>query len=106
MKQNSLWIIIGLIVIVVLLLFAPFIFYRGGWMHNGYGMMGSGWMFLGWLIPAGILVLVIAGGVWLGNSLSNRGNIPPDTPGLSCSNCSKPVAADWKTCPYCSISLE
>ncbi len=117
MKRNTIWIIIIVLVAIVLFLLPSLFMYgRSGWtdgygmmggsgMMGGYGMMG-GWMFLGWLIPVGILILVIAGGVWLGNTLSNRNSAPPAAPARTCSNCGKPVAADWKTCPYCGTPLE
>ena len=72
---------------------------------GGYGMMAGGWMAFGWIVPILILILVIAVGVWLGNTLSNR-TVSRSTPSSSiCSNCNKPANADWKTCPYCSTVL-
>ncbi len=73
-----------------------------GYYDGGHGMMGGGWMAFGWIIPIVILILVIAAGVWLGNTLSNRGK---NSTGSTCSNCSKFVNAKWKTCPYCSTPL-
>ncbi len=137
MKRNTFW-IIGAVILVVLLLFLPGLLGRGGWTGNNYGMMGNNtwmdnnygmggswtdcdsgygmmsgrWGFFGWLIPVGIFVLVVAGGVWLGNTLSNRrGNIPlagAPSPASTqtCPHCAKAVDADWHTCPYCGTSLE
>ena len=73
--------------------------------YGGYGMMGGGWMAFGWIIPVVILILIIGAGVWLGNSLTNRGIDRSATSSKICSNCNKPANADWKTCPYCSVSL-
>lgn len=113
MKKNTLLWIIGIVLLVIILLYIPSIFMsgRGDWMHDGYGMMddydmhrgygmmGGGWMTFGWIIPIVIMILVIAAGVWLGNTLSSR------TAMRTCPNCSKPAKADWQTCPYCSTSL-
>ena len=74
--------------------------------YGGYSMMGSGWMTFGWIIPVFILILIIGAGVWLGNSLTNRGINSSASPARTCSNCNKPAEADWKVCPHCSVSLE
>ena len=74
--------------------------------YGGYSMMGSGWMAFGWIIPVVILILIIGAGVWLGNSLTNRGINSSASPARTCSNCNKPAEADWKVCPHCSVSLE
>jgi hypothetical protein len=132
MKKNTLFWITGIVLLAVLLLFVPsmLMFGRGDFMHNGgygmmgdynytdsgpgssmigdyggYGMMGGGWMAFGWIVPIIILVLVIAGGVWLGNTLSNRNIARSNTSSGVCSNCNKAANADWKTCPYCSTAL-
>ncbi len=71
-RKNILWIsLLVIAVIAILLIPRLFFFNRGFSMHNNYGMMG-GWMFLGLIIPAGILVLIIAAGVWLGNKFTNH----------------------------------
>ena len=125
MKRNTIWIVIGAILLLAAVFFLPSLFYgRGGmmsgygtmgnnWMNegyemgNGYGMMGSGMMMGGsWIISIVILFLVITGGVWLGNTLSNRGRISSSAPEQTCPNCDKAVATDWSTCPYCSTSLK
>ena len=132
MKKNTLFWITGIVLVAVFLLFVPsmLMFGRGSFMHNGgygmmgdydnnnvgpgssmmdydggYGMMGGGWMAFGWIIPILILILIVAVGVWLGNTLSNRNFARTTTSSGACSNCSKPANADWKTCPYCSTAL-
>ena len=113
MKKNTLFWIIGIVLLVIVLLYLPsmFISGRGGLMHGDYGMMddyrmhreygmmGGGFMPFGWIIPIVIMILVIAAGVWLGNTLSSRTHI------RTCPNCNQPSKADWKTCPYCSTEL-
>ena len=123
MKRNTIW-IIGAILLLAALFILPSLFYgRGGmmsgygtmgnnWMNegyemgSGYGMMGGGMMGGSWIISIVVLILVIAGGVWLGNVLSNRGRISSSAPEQTCPNCDKAVATDWSTCPYCSTSLK
>ena len=117
MKRTILWtvaIILGVIVLFVLPGLLGFgccgSYATMGSYGRSYGMMGGWWtplMFLAWLIPIGILVLTIAGGVWLGNVLSNRGNAwkPPVVTSV-CRSCGKPVASDWKVCPYCGTDLD
>jgi uncharacterized membrane protein len=132
MKKNTLFWITGIVLVAVLLLFVPsmLMFGRGSSMHSGgygmmgnfdnnnagpgssmmdgyggYGMMGGGWMAFGWIIPVVILILIIAAGVWLGNTLSNRTLSRSNSPDGKCSNCNTPVDADWVTCPYCSTTI-
>ena len=106
-KTNSYWILIILLIIIILLI-VPSVFMsgRGSWMHSGYGMMGRGMMGFGFLIPALLIILLIAGGVWLGNVLTTRGHHHPSRQKDFCANCSKPTEADWKSCPYCSKPLK
>ncbi len=118
MKRTVLWIVVIVLGIAALFVL-PGLFgfgccgwggygMMGGYARPGYGMMGGWWgplMFLGWLIPVGFLILVIAGGVWLGNALANRGNGAPTASALTCPDCGKPIARDWKVCPYCGTDL-
>ena len=115
MKSKTGW-ILAIILGLVLLLVLPSLFMMGRFWTGGYGgMMGGGYggmhtfgwgmMVLGWLIPAGILVLLVVGGVALFNSLHRSGNTTPTVVERKCVNCGKPVQTDWTTCPYCGKSL-
>jgi len=91
-----------------------------GWWSGGYGMAGGygghmgwgyspfGWIGMGigmlfmWLIPIGVLALVVYGVVALAR---NSGVNKPVTSQSSCPNCGKGTQADWQTCPYCGTSL-
>lgn len=112
-KKTLTWVIFGVILLVALFaLPSLWMWGRGGSFYHGYGMMGGyypgsyhmmgGRFGFGWLVPALFLGLVIAAGVWVGNSLSQRNQ--PNTKSI-CPNCSKPVEEDWQTCPYCSTKL-
>ncbi|MBT3239646.1 MAG: hypothetical protein HON98_07455 [Chloroflexi bacterium] len=116
MKKSTLFWITGIIIIAVILLFVPsmLMFGQGNFMHNQYGMMGGfghlgmmggGLVSFGWLIPIILLIFVIAAGVSLGNTFSNRGSSGRAMSEQACPNCSKPVNAEWITCPHCSSSL-
>ena len=127
MKKTN-WLAVSLIVIVALLaLFwigttlAPGassgVFGGGYGMLGGYGrpsMMGNwgfspfGWFGMGfgmlfmWLIPVGIVALIVYGVVAL---TRNAGNNTPAALSKSCPNCGKGVQADWKNCPHCGTAL-
>lgn len=113
-KTNWLAILGGILALIVL-------FWLGAWMgggYRGYGMMGGygghmgwgfspfGWFGMGlgmlfmWLIPLGVIALVVYGVVAL---TRNAGNHPAFS--KPCPNCGKGVQADWKHCPYCGASL-
>ncbi len=110
-KKTLLWLIVGGITLVALVAIPSIWMWghgnygygmmSGGYYPGGYGMMG-GWMRFGWLIPTLFLGLVIAAGVWAGNSLSQRNHTNAK---ITCPNCSKPVETDWQACPYCSTGL-
>ena len=87
----------------------------GGWGYGGWGMMGpgmmGGWgfgpfswmgMLFMWLIPIGVIALVVYGVVAL---TRNAGNNPPTASSTPCPNCGKGVQADWKNCPHCGTAL-
>lgn len=123
MKRSYGW--IGIIVLVLLALLILPLLLRFGWGRMGFygGMMGGNHMMpwgssfgvWGWLamipmllIPIGLLILTIAGGVWLGNTLSSRedNNLTNNkAQTITCDECGEPAAADWNTCPYCGGSL-
>lgn len=120
MKKTN-WLTITLFVIIVLIAF----FWIGTWMGGGYGMMGSyrgysgmmggwgyspfGWFGMGfgmlfmWLIPVGVIALIVYGVVAM---TRNAGNTPPTAPLAPCPNCGKGTQADWKNCPYCGTTLK
>jgi hypothetical protein len=120
MKSKTGWlvvIVLGLILFLVL----PGIFMLGRSWSVGYGgMMGPGMMggfgywnpfgFLGmalmWLIPIGLLVLLVLGAVALINGLTKPGNAATPVIDRTCSNCGKQAQSGWTTCPYCGKPLK
>jgi hypothetical protein len=80
---------------------------RGTGRFGGGGLMGGFFgllfMFLGLLIPVGLLALLIVGGVWLVRNIS--GTTTPSAPAKTCPDCGRPVEPDWQICPYCGASL-
>jgi len=112
MKKVNWWIVGIAIILVSVSLFG------GGMMtgrkSGGYGMMGGygghigwgyspfGWlgMLFMWLVPIGVLSLIV-----LGVASLVRSNGTPASQ-ASCFNCGKGMHADWQTCPYCGTSLK
>lgn len=112
--------IFALVVLLVLLLGSSLL---GGFGSYGYGMypmmgtgMMSGWgfpvfgwlgMLLMWLIPLGLLALLVAGFVGLVRMVSGPPATTLQAPRATgtCSNCDRPTQADWQLCPYCGQSL-
>ena len=74
-----------------------------GGMFGGWGMFG-GLMMLGmFLIPLGVLALLVLGGIALVRSISMpRTSVPA---GVTCPSCGRPVQNEWTTCPYCGKPL-
>jgi uncharacterized protein YneF (UPF0154 family) len=90
MKNTTLWIVLGIVAVFLLGLFGGmflpfggnnFAFGYGcanGW--NGYGMMGGRGMmpfrFIGmlfmWLIPLGVVALIVGGIFWIVRSLTQK----------------------------------
>jgi hypothetical protein len=123
MKSTMGW-IFAVVMIVALVFALPFAFRLAGWDGYGgfgrfHGMMGDGFgyfspfgflgMGLMMLVPLGLIVLLVLGGVALVNSLTRPGGYPvqPVSPGgRPCPNCSKPTQTDWINCPYCGSSLK
>jgi uncharacterized membrane protein len=114
------WLIVGIISIIALL----FLFGGGmmwGYGNNGYrgwnmmggpgGMMGGwgyspfGWIGMAfmWLIPIGVIALIIFGVAALVKNAGNPASLSSQSP---CPNCAKSVQADWQNCPYCGTSLK
>ncbi len=69
---------------------------------NPFGFFGMVWM---WLIPAGILVLLVLGVVALINGLTKSRNAESAVPNQKCANCSKNILSDWTNCPYCGTPV-
>jgi len=113
------WLVVGIVVIVLLLFLFGGGMMFGGWGYHGYGMMGGyggpgmmgwgyspfGWlgMFFMWIIPIGVLALIVFGVAAL---VRNTGNGVQPTVSKSCPNCGKGVQVDWQNCPYCGTSLK
>lgn len=110
------WYMIVVFLIVVLLVFITGTSLLGSWGYRGYGgMMGNwgyfpfGWFGMGlgmlfmWLIPIGVIVLIVYGIVAL---TRNTGNTPPSVSHAPCPNCGKGTQSDWKNCPYCGTTLK
>jgi putative membrane protein len=79
-KAFAAWVVVGLLVVVVVIgLLSGW--GSGGWNMMGPGMMGNwgyspfAWigMTLMWMIPIGLIVLVVLGVVWLARGLSSEG---------------------------------
>jgi hypothetical protein len=119
MKGKTGWILATIFGLIILLSLA---FLVGGrlWMFSQFDRLGPGMMYnhyrvfpflffgraLMWLVPAGVLVLVVIGIVALVNALQRpAAPVPPPAPARVCANCGKPAQADWITCPYCGTAL-
>ena len=87
----------------------------GGWGYRGYGMMGNwgyspfGWFGMGlgmlfmWIIPIGILALIVFG---VASLVRNNGNPTPPASQTPCPHCGKGTQAEWQNCPYCGTALK
>jgi hypothetical protein len=100
---NTGWILSIVFGLFLLLVLTGLRMMGGPGMMGGYGYMhpfGWGGMLLGWLIPVGVIVLLVVGAVALVNSLNRSMNPtqPLAVPLRTCSNCGKPAQADWNTC--------
>ncbi len=119
MKSKTGW-ILAIVLSLVALFFLPSLFmgrfWTGGYggMMSGPGMMGGfGYLnplgFLGmalmWLVPVGVLVLLVVGVAALFNGLTRPGYPSQPVSDRKCPNCGKSAQADWTTCPYCGKSL-
>lgn len=122
MKKDNWW-IIGIAAVVILLLsFGGGMISSGGWGYRGGGMMGGyggmmgnwgysplGWFGMGlgmlfmWLIPLGVLALIVYGVAALARNNGNSTPFPAQTP---CPNCTKGVQTNWSNCPYCGTALK
>ncbi|HLE90126.1 MAG TPA: zinc ribbon domain-containing protein [Anaerolineales bacterium] len=110
------WLVVAVISVIVLLFLFGAGMMAGGWGYRGYGMMGPGMMggwgyspfaWIGmafmWLIPIGVIALIVFGVAAL---VRNAGNPTPPSSQSPCPNCGKGVQADWQNCPYCGTALK
>jgi hypothetical protein len=76
-------------------------------MGGGFGSSPFSWigMLVGWIVPLGILALVIAGVVWFVRSLATPGGPSLADSAKTCPHCGRGVQADWKACPHCGNAL-
>jgi hypothetical protein len=119
------WTMVVVFTVVLVFAFLVGLSLFGGWLYGGWGMMGargmgpgmmgrwgfspSGWvgmfgMMFMWLIPLGILALVVLGIVGLFRSVSKGGG-GPVTPDRTCPSCGRAIQADWQHCPFCGQTL-
>lgn len=115
------WTAIVVFALVALVVFQLVTYLLSGWGYRGWGMMGPGgmmgwgyspfgWIGMGlgmlflWLIPIGVLALIIYGVVALARGTGN--NIPATSSTTPCPHCGKGMQANWKNCPYCGIALK
>jgi uncharacterized membrane protein len=118
MKSKIGWILTIILGLVVLFLLPSLMmgrFWGNGYngMMGGYGGMMGGWGFMNpfgflgmalmWLLPIGILVLLVYGAVSLFKGLNRSGNAPLVE--RKCTNCGKATQDNWSTCPYCGKAL-
>jgi len=121
---------IVLVILLVGITLLPLLF--GGWGMMGPSMMGRGWSegwcpfcggtgrypggffggMFGWLFvlaamlfPLGFLVLLILGIVWLVRAVTRPREGTAAAP-QTCRRCGKPVAVDWRVCPFCEEDLQ
>ena len=96
--------------------------FHGGGIWRSFGMGG---MFLGWLIPLGLLALLILAVVLIINGARRRNQpapaaasaapVAPVAPAVvtpvepvaehACPNCTRQVQEGWVACPYCGAKL-
>ena len=72
----------------------------GSWGYSPFGWFGMAFM---WLIPVGVIALIVFGVVAL---VQSTGNPTPPSSQSPCPNCAKSVQADWKNCPHCGTALK
>ena len=110
------WLVVSVISVIALLFLFGGGMMAGSWGYRGWGMMGPGMMggwgyspfgWIGmafmWLIPVGLIALVVFGIAWLARNVGNSTPLSAQTP---CPNCGKGVQTDWQNCPYCGTTLK
>ena len=132
--MNRFWkwflIVVGVLVLAAIAFCATFFFMRGGTMMGlrtgglgghmrvfgprmggfGFGGMMGGFGMFGLfraLIPLGVLVLAGFGVAHLVHRgrMQHHGAMPMATAPV-CASCGKPLAAEWKACPYCGKPVD
>lgn len=126
--MHSFWkyLLIGLLVFGLVFVVAFPFFIRGFGGYSGYGMMYPGGMMGGWgfgpmmgsfgifgglmmllafLLPLGLISLIVFGVISLLRRPATTITPPAYVPTHACPSCGKPAQADWKTCPYCGQNL-
>ena len=73
----------------------------GGWGFGPFGWLGMIFM---WLLPLGFLALLVLGIIWLVKTVTQPGGQLAAS-SRTCSNCDRPVQADWRVCPHCGQEL-
>ncbi|HLA07410.1 MAG TPA: zinc ribbon domain-containing protein [Anaerolineales bacterium] len=114
--KNINWLVVAVISVIVLLFLFGAGMMMGGWGYRGYGMMGPGMMggwgyspfgWIGmafmWLIPIGVITLIVFGVAAL---VRNAGNSKSPSSQTPCPNCGKGAQSEWKNCPYCGTALQ
>jgi len=111
------WLIVGIIAIIALLFLFGGGMMTGNYGYRGWGMMGPGGMMGGWgyspfgwigmifmwLIPIGVITLIVFGVAAL---VQNAGNPTPPSSLSPCPSCGKGTQTDWQNCPYCGTALK
>jgi len=112
------WLVVTVIGVILLLFLFGGGMMSGSWGNRGWGMMGGpggmmggwgyspfGWIGMAfmWLIPIGVIALIVFGVIALAR---NAGNPTPPSSLSPCPNCGKGVQADWQNCPYCGTALK
>ena len=111
------WLIVGIVGVIVLLFLFGAGMMSNGWSQRGWGMMGGGGMMGGWgysslgwigmafmwLLPVGVIALIVFG---VASLMRNSGKSTPPSSQTACPNCGKGAQADWQNCPYCGTALK
>ncbi len=113
--KKSIWLVVGIVILLSLLFLFGGSMMFGGWGYPGWGMMGNwgyspfGWFGMGlgmlfmWIIPIGVLALIVFGATALVRNTGNGGQPSALKP---CPNCGKGIQADWQNCPHCGTTLK
>jgi uncharacterized membrane protein len=117
--MRGLWkyLLVGLLVFGLVFVAVTFLLFPGlGWngmmgnwgyspmMYGGFGMMGGLMMLLVFLVPLGVIALIVVGVVALLRRPAQM-TPPPQNPAKTCPNCGRSVQTDWTACPYCGKTL-